>query len=929
MSSSRSSRIEQSTPKRGRSRQDVLASLRETQMVSSRSVLPAEIISMILDYLPIPDLTHFALVSRRMQEMVYDDTRWVRRLKLMGCWNEREARKRIERETQKQHTNITHNPDEGYTRTGSRPDHSVNGDREGLETPESMLFDASLEEEKQKQILERANRTHHAKLTDGFEAMSFSSQTAPSDVLSKSDPDSPLNVLSTVKSARGFARQEYGRVYKALAPFYGDVVKTQGHADPLVFRVYQVPEQQAGMLSQLNRFAQSDISEGWSRRQSKLVELTDLFEDAALREFEHGCREGEVKDRMRKYAQVLVTLNGGRKAVDAFLEHSPVFANRYMLGNPMDCLDQASLDNISLEPSTDFFNRLGSKVNQQSEVIDVVFPDMPTVILNLMERVSEVNISEYITTLFDEAHNRSIESYLKAVSGIYEQVLRFTQSIRPTANFGDSFGDGIHSIIAGLFEPHVDLYLQEELDFFKKRSDAQVSSWERKLSEQDASTESFFMSNFNRQADKRDFLSSFKKVVMMPVNVLPTMSFSTSKSTSSNQVPANGDPPASSRSATPGLLGPQAPTPIRTASPALGLEAPTTELAAKVALMNSRLEGIRSLFSIEVALNLVHAAKASLERVALFVYLGGQTGELAKEQCETIFVLLLNILGSRHIKPGFDTAVNHLAKYDPQTAGDHSKTGVAPLVMFLELVSVGDLIQQMLDVFYEQELIATKLTDRNDFLDPAVKEKKRFEQMLDERVAAGLNKGIEVLMDEVEYLFATTQSNTDFHPEAAGHSLSQGFDVGPTTTAKQVVEIVSSHTKMLVGSTDKNMLDVFNQEVGIRLFTALCKHLKRQRVSIDGAIKLISDMNLYFTYIQTLKNNDLLEYFKALREVSQIYLIDPSHSKEMATIIADGDRFYGIFGAEEVYEFAERRADWYQVKKGVERAMYGIGCALM
>jgi hypothetical protein len=35
------------------------------------------------------------------------------------------------------------------------------------------------------------------------------------------------------------------------------------------------------------------------------------------------------------------------------------------------------------------------------------------------------------------------------------------------------------------------------------------------------------------------------------------------------------------------------------------------------------------------------------------------------------------------------------------------------------------------------------------------------------------------------------------------------------------------------------MVDVFNQEVGLRLFTALCKHLKRQRISVDGAVKLI------------------------------------------------------------------------------------------
>lgn len=88
-------------------------------------------------------------------------------------------------------------------------------------------------------------------------------------------------------------------------------------------------------------------------------------------------------------------------------------------------------------------------------------------------------------------------------------------------------------------------------------------------------------------------------------------------------------------------------------------------------------------------------------------------------------------------------------------------------------------------------------------------------------------------------------------------------------------------------------------------------------------------MNHYFKFVQTLRNNELLLYFKAFRELAQIYLIDPSDAKELATIIADGDRFHGIWRVEEVYEFAGRRADWYLVKRNVERAMYGIGCSVM
>ena len=92
---------------------------------------------------------------------------------------------------------------------------------------------------------------------------------------------------------------------------------------------------------------------------------------------------------------------------------------------------------------------------------------------------------------------------------------------------------------------------------------------------------------------------------------------------------------------------------------------------------------------------------------------------------------------------------------------------------------------------------------------------------------------------------------------------------------------------------------------------------------------MLSDMNYYFKFIQGLKNNDLLLYFRAFCELAQIYLIDPSDAKALATIIADASRFSGIWGAQEVYEFAERRADWYQVRRHVERAMYGIECVMM
>ena len=845
----------------------------------------------------------------------------------MGCWNEAEARSRFEEAMRKKWlANKTKQEDEAKRK-------GIGVDAAQTTKKRETLFDAGQEQEKQKRSASAAQE-HAAKLADGFETLAIEAPSAkvPTIVEPKQtparDPTAVLEVMSKVRSVRGFARQEYAHVYRALNPFYTDMVRSKTHTDPVIFRIFRDPEQQAKMLNQLQRFAKSDWSQGWFGREEKIRTMVNIFEKAVLREFEQSYEAWDVEGGMRRYAHVLDVLNGSKAGVELFMEKHPIFTNRVQFGNPLDCINRANAGDIDLKPSLEFFEMLLKIVNEQEEIIAKVFPAHLHVFEQFLERVEDEVIGKnYLTVLLDEARERSIPSYLKAISGIFGQCIQFSRRISaPPGRTPEEFAKVAHEILNKLFEPHVDLYLQDELDHFKQEAEKEVNAWEQKLYEQDATTESFFMANVNRQADKKDFLTSFKKVVMMPVNVLPSFPFTTNRA-STLAVTPNG-----TSNYTGGALGSRSSTPVPPApgSPATpNPDAPTDELAAKAAIMSHRLEGIKTLFSIEVALTLVHSAKQSLERAAAFVKLGGQTGEEAREQCETIFVVLLHILGNRHVKSGFDKAVEHLAAYNPRQVATHSNKGVAPLVTFLELVNVGDLISQMIDVFYEQQLAATKLTDKNDFLDPAVKAKKKFEQMLDERVAAGLNKGIDVLMAEVEYICGTTQVAFDYNPPIGPDGMPINGDIGSTKCAQEVVQLVSSHTDMLKGSTDKNMLDVFNQEVGLRLFTVLCKHLKRQRISTDGAMTLISDMNLYYSYIQSLRNQDLLQYFKALRELSQIYLIGPGHAKEMAAVIADGERFGGILRAEEVYEFAERRADWFQVKGGVERAMYGYGCSVM
>lgn len=904
-----------------------------------------------------------------MREMVYDDTRWVARLKSMGLWNEGEARRRFEeamrrrKEAQEREAREKAAAVAGGVGTGSPNPAAVVGRQVGAGKREStsVFFDATMEEDRKRRASVArksmpppppagADMTGAvSEVKDGFETLSVtgSAQQQSTRKDPTQDSEALLQVLKNAQSVRGHARDEYGKIYGALAPFYFDVVRAKSHSDPAVFQVFRDPESQAKMLANLHVFCKSDWASGWLQREEKLTRMTNIFESAVLREFEQGYEFWDIDGRMKRYAHVLDMLNS-TAGEDLFIQKHPIFSDKEAVANPSDCLRKAAGDGVSLEPSQQFFEVLTKKLNDQAEVIDKIFPKPGKVIWALVDKVREDIVMDYATSLFDEARERSIESYLRAVSGIFEQCLQFLRSLKVPGCSKEENEAKAKEQAHRVVEPHLDLYLQDELEFFQNKAEEEVGGWERKLSEQDATVESFYMSSFNRQVDKKDFLSSFKKAVMMPVTVLPTQVFASpfGSTTKPAATATNGVTSQGSRPQTPsGSISEKNPS-------ALPDKAPTDEVAAKAALMASRLEGIKSLFSIEVALQLVNLAKVSLGRAAVFIRLGGQTGGEAREQCAQIFVSLLRILGNRHIKPGFEKAVDHLAGYKAREVTDHSSQGgVAPLVTFIELVNVGDLISQMIDVFYDQQLAQPKIADRNDFLDQSGMAKKKFEQMLDESVAAGLNKGIDVLMDEVEYICATTQLPSDYNPASPENNALgapdkrasvQSFasfgsqktpahvaDLGPTPTAKRVVDLVSSHTKMLIGSTEKTMLEVFNGEVGLRLFNAVCKHIKRQRISTEGATKLIADMTLYFEYVQTLKNPDLLAYFRALRELSQIYLIDPRHSKDMATIIADGDRFGGIFRAEEVYEFAERRADWYQVKRDVERAMYGLECCVM
>jgi len=249
---------------------------------------------------------------------------------------------------------------------------------------------------------------------------------------------------------------------------------------------------------------------------------------------------------------------------------------------------------------------------------------------------------------------------------------------------------------------------------------------------------------------------------------------------------------------------------------------------------------------------------------------------------------------------------------------------MAPLVQFLELVHVGDMIQSMVQVYFEKELQSH--IDRTDFLNGVVREKKRFENALDECVAAGLNAGTDLLMVQVEHVIQTKTGPREYYPQEGTI-----IDLKPTVGCRDAIACLETHCSLVRGGTSKEVLEVFHQEIGLRLSAIIQKHLKRQIISLEGGFQVIADLNAYHTFVVSLRVPTIAAEFANLKMLGDVYIVEDA--KDLAQIVRDVTRYGGSFRPEDVYEFIQRRSDWKRIEKTVDKAMYNLNfkedCVIM
>ncbi|KAG0143716.1 hypothetical protein CROQUDRAFT_48442 [Cronartium quercuum f. sp. fusiforme G11] len=733
------------------------------------------------------------------------------------------------------------------------------------------------------------------------------------------------------------AKQRFIQLYSLLMPY----LKSLYHhtTSSLLFTDPNLTHQnRAELLTTLKKFQSNPYLSPTkfyknSKLSSNLQISIDFFESSLLTEFEKSDeRNDEIG--MKLAAELVWTLGSdGSSVIQAFVSRREIFYDTRF--NPLDNLVRTETgngqlaDGVDFRPMKNYMRHVLESISREGSLIARVFPPQGNVLLYFVERIAIDVISEYITTLLSSAQSLPQPLFQLTTVAVYSQLraaIEATVAIEPRNERVTT--KSVEDIFNKMFEIHLGDYLQEEAEWTKEvleRLCAETIPTAGLKSSADAATL------------KRNVLGSLRDALLLPVSVVPkTVAYSF------NALSTVGA--GAFQTVTGGLITPVLPSSLMSPAPNSGYKdaqflvdghvpgneleswldeeddaeddgdghksahVPTISIATDSTANESVVNDLRSMLSLDLCLKLIAANREALKRVESFESYTGFYGRKVHDLSDTTN-----------------------KKKGKKVVKQNNSGEVAALVEYFELVQLADAIQQMVEAYYEAEMV-TKI-DRTDFLNAVVREKRSFEMGLDDGVAGGLNTSLGLLMSEVERLMVEAQTAVDYYPDlvimgegAEATREAQRAELEPTPACRAVIDCLDRHCSLLQGSgrADKQMMELFYQEVGLRLHGLICKHLKRVIVSIEGGFRLIADLNAYHQYVScTFKSAYITAEFASLRVLGSLFIIDSP--KLLAELARDVQRFGETFRAEDIYEFIKRRSDWKKIQKDVDRAMFGIG----
>lgn len=698
--------------------------------------------------------------------------------------------------------------------------------------------------------------------------------------------DSPLTCLDYVYRSLKNAKYQTLKIHKCLFRYYNDLLVTKSYDNLKLLKDFQTPEDQAKILTNLLSYNRVDHNEeSRAIAHDKLSDLFEQFENTLLRELEIHF-DVEDYEQTKRFVLILVSLNNQQTLIDFFLQKSIFDEDMEMFGlTPLNIDDYFANQCINTALFDDLIANVALVFNKQCEIIDKIFPQSIPMMYKVCEEIISNQLSELVLFVFETSKKHGL--YLNTVPFLYEKLtVNLIKALVPSNNVGDFYHKLVAELIDMMFESFAAEYMREEVAQFRVNAQEKLIKWNEQILQREAETSLKILESVKIES-KNDFLTSFKSVFAI----------------------SSAKDPVSKEN--------------------------FTEMQAKAKILSENIRSLNKILSPEVVLEIINNATTSLNRLLTFkdFTIASLRNDIFLSTQE-IFIDVMDTIGIEHLTPGFEKALTYLQTYNPNSSTyttQHNEKFAEPIVLFFDLINMADVIIQMVDFFYKEEMLNKKIVKHeNSILNPSLQSKKKLEALVDKNVADGLNVGIELLVHQIETTYQELLLDTDYNPPS-----DSVMSLGPTNAAQKATSILEENMNLLVDSADKSVVDVFQQEIAERFFQVIVKLLKKRMISVAGATNLISDLNLYYEFmLEHIKSNKrlIMPLYQALKKIGNLYLISGDDSKSIGKLVSDLSKFNGIFGQEEIYEFVQRREDWPLIKRHVEKVMYGFGfgdCAIM
>jgi len=273
------------------------------------------------------------------------------------------------------------------------------------------------------------------------------------------------------------------------------------------------------------------------------------------------------------------------------------------------------------------------------------------------------------------------------------------------------------------------------------------------------------------------------------------------------------------------------------------------------------LNRVPELTTLEPILHFIHAHEESVRRCVKL----SKPGTIP-QSLQRLFDTLLDYLGYQYLHPALEAALEPL------------RAGRAGRVQFLEVVQQANQIVILLQRHFHVE-IAPHASQSNSILAECINKKDRLLTVLEDKVSEGLELTLDLIIATLERQLSSEQGRNDFR-------LSEDDIIAinrPTAACINAVSYIAAQSKVVQANLDGKNVNIFLEELGLRLQTLLLEHFKRFTVSQGmGGMKLKRDVQEYQQCALSFSPfGPVIEAFEVLNDLASIHLVEAGQLRHL------------------------------------------------